>query len=97
MASHLNDSARYNKMVASRIRRKGELMAESRKGRGARSKEIPRGYVEADPNGNRQARRLAEKEAKAAKQGRNVGTSTGGAPQEFRRVRRKEKHGEQSS
>jgi hypothetical protein len=45
-----------------------------------RRKDIPIDYVRADPNGNRRSRRLAAREAKAARLGRDAGTPTGGAP-----------------
>jgi hypothetical protein len=46
----------------------------------SRKREVPIGYVVADPNGNRASRRMAAKEAKAAAKGRVTGHSTGAAP-----------------
>lgn len=50
------------------------------KGRGVRRSEIPLRYVESNPNGNRAARRMAVREEKAGRRGRDVGASTGAAP-----------------
>lgn len=46
----------------------------------ARRSEIPIGYVVSEPAGNRASRRMAAKEAKAARRGRATGHGTGGAP-----------------
>ncbi|MET7395581.1 hypothetical protein ABZS66_19035 [Dactylosporangium sp. NPDC005572] len=45
-----------------------------------RKRDIPIGYIQADPAGNRTARRMAAKEAKARAKGRATGHATGGAP-----------------
>jgi hypothetical protein len=50
------------------------------KGFQGRSTEIPIDYIAADANGNRASRRMAAKEAKAAKRGRKIGHSSGGDP-----------------
>lgn len=55
----------------------------SRKGkqpRGGRKTQIPIGYIEASPEGNRAARRLFAKEQKARQRGTTTGHGTGGAP-----------------
>lgn len=45
----------------------------------ARRAQIPIGYVESNPDGNRASRRMAAKEAKAERRGRQTGHSAGGA------------------
>jgi len=55
----------------------------SRKGkrpRAGRKREIPLGYLEASPEGNRAARRMFAKEQRARTKGRATGHGTGGAP-----------------
>jgi hypothetical protein len=58
----------------------------SAKGHGGRRTEIPIDYIAADTAGNRASRRLAARQAKAAKRGRDAGHSTGGAPLPERRA-----------
>jgi len=50
------------------------------KGSSTRRTQVPVGYVVSDPTGNRASRRMAAKEAKAARRGRRAGRGTGGGP-----------------
>lgn len=53
----------------------------TRKGRFRRRTDVPVDYIISDPNGGRRARRMYERERKAAKQGKITSNSTGASPQ----------------